>query len=66
MARGIHPLIAKEDKYLSGWRALLLSPGRWLVLLNVVIDALPAFAMGVHKLPQGVIAALDKLRGAFL
>lgn len=60
------PLIAKVDKYLSGWRALLLSSGGRLVLLNAVLDALPVFAMGALLLPPGVIAALDKLRCAFL
>ena len=60
------PLIAKVDKYLSGWRALLLSPGGRLVLLNAVLDALPAYAMGAMVLPPGLIAALDRLRRAFL
>jgi hypothetical protein len=60
------PLIAKVDKYLSGWRALLLSPGGRIVLLNVVLDALPTFAMGALELPPGVTTALDRLRRAFL
>jgi hypothetical protein len=42
------PLIAKIDKYLSGWCAILLSSGGRLVLLNAVLDALPANAMGVQ------------------
>jgi hypothetical protein len=46
-----NPLIAKVDKYLSGWRALLLSIGGRLVLLNAVLDALPTFAMGALELP---------------
>jgi hypothetical protein len=46
-----NPLIAKVDKYLSGWRALLMSAGGKLVLLNVVLDALPTFAMGALELP---------------
>lgn len=60
------PLIAKVDRYLSGWRALLLSPGGRLVLINAVLDALPTFAMGALELPPGVLAALDRLRRAFL
>jgi hypothetical protein len=59
------PLISKADKYLSGWRALLLSGGR-LVLLNAVLDALPTFSMGAMELPLGVVVALDRLRRAFL
>jgi hypothetical protein len=45
------PLIAKVDKYLSGWCSLLLSAGGRLVLLNAVLDALPAYAMGALALP---------------
>lgn len=60
------PLIAKVDKYLSGWRALLLSAGGRLVLINAVLDALPAYAMGSLALPPGVLAAINKLRRAFL
>jgi hypothetical protein len=60
------PLIAKVDKYLSGWRSLLLSPGGRLVLLNSVLDALPAYAMGAIELPAGLLDALDKLRRSFL
>lgn len=60
------PLISKADKYLSGWSALLLSSGGRLVLLNAVLDALPTFAMGAMELPLGVVAALDRLRRAFL
>ncbi|KAK1616369.1 hypothetical protein QYE76_021886 [Lolium multiflorum] len=60
------PLIAKVDKYLSSWHALLLSAGGRLVLLNAVLDVLPTFAMGALQLPPGVLAALDLLRRAFL
>jgi hypothetical protein len=46
-----NPLIAKVDRYLSGWHALLLSSGGRLVLPNAVLDALPTFAMGALELP---------------
>jgi hypothetical protein len=45
------PLIAKIDRYLSGWCAILLSVGGRIVLLNAVLDALPIFAMGAVDLP---------------
>ena len=32
------PMLAKVDKYLSGWRARLLSPAERLVLLSAVLD----------------------------
>jgi hypothetical protein len=60
------PLIAKADKCLSGWRALLLSPAGRLVLVNAVLDSLPTHAMAAMLLPPAVIKALDALRRAFL
>jgi hypothetical protein len=60
------PLIAKVDKYLSGWHSLLLSPGGRFILLNSVLDALHAYAMGAMELPAGLLDALDKLRRSFL
>jgi hypothetical protein len=38
-------VIAKIDKYLSGWMAILLSSRGRLVLLNSVLDAIPIFAL---------------------
>jgi hypothetical protein len=60
------PLIAKVDKYLSGWRALLLSFGGRLVLLNAVLGTLPAFPMAAIDLPMRVLPVLDRTRRAFL
>jgi hypothetical protein len=60
------PLIDKIDRYLSGWRSLLLSPGGRIVLLNAVLDALPAYAMGAIELPPPLVQATDALRRAFL
>jgi hypothetical protein len=66
--RMIHfqPLIAKVDKYLSGWCSLLLSAGGRIVLLNAVLDVLPAYAMGALELPPTLLRAIDALRRAFL
>jgi hypothetical protein len=60
------PLIAKADRYLSDWRALLLSPAGCLVLVNAVLDSLPTHAMAAMQLPLAIIKALDALRCAFL
>jgi hypothetical protein len=66
--RMIHfqPLIAKVDKYLSGWCSLLLSAGGRIVLLNAVLDALPAYAMGALELSPALLRAINALRRAFL
>jgi hypothetical protein len=59
-------LIAKVDKYLSGWCALLLSSAGRVVLLNAVLDAIPTFAMGALELPPALLRAIEALRRAFL
>jgi hypothetical protein len=66
--RMIHfaPLIAKIDKYLAGWCALLLSSGARIILLNAVLDALPTYAMGVVELLPGLLRAINALWRAFL
>lgn len=61
-----HFIIDKVDRYLAGWRALLLSPAGRMVLINAVLDAIPFYAMGALKLPPMVVRALDSLRHAFL
>lgn len=48
------PLIAKVDRYLAGWKAMLLSSAAWVVLINAMLDGLPTYAMGALALPPGV------------
>lgn len=60
------PLIAKCDKYLSGWHGKLLSTGGRLVLTNAVLSSLPVYWMSSLLLPKGVIDAIDRRRRAFL
>lgn len=48
------PLIAKANKYLAGWQALLLSPVGLIVLINVVLNSLPTYLMAALLLPKGV------------
>lgn len=60
------PLIAAFDKYLSGWRARLLSAGGRLVLTNAVLGSLAAYYMCSLKLPTTVLEMLDSRRRAFL
>ncbi|CAN6353500.1 unnamed protein product [Urochloa humidicola] len=56
------PLIAKVDRYLAGWKALLLNHASRLVLINSVLDGLPAHLMSALFLPAGTIDALDRRR----
>jgi len=60
------PIIARADRYLSGWWSSLLNHSGRLVLVNSVLDSLPVYAMGALQLPQGVVDALDARRRAFL
>jgi hypothetical protein len=60
------PLIARVDKYLSGWAALLFSAGGRIILLNAVLDALPTFAMGAIQLPTPLLQAIEGLWRVFL
>ena len=60
------PLIAKVDKQLAGWKATLLNHAGRLVLLNAVLDGMPAHLMSALLLPAGTVDALDKRRRAFL
>lgn len=45
------PLINSFDKYLSGWRALLLSSGGRLVLCNAVLNNLATYYMFLYATP---------------
>lgn len=60
------PLIAKVDRYLASWQALLLSAAGRVVLINSVLAGIPTYAMGAMLLPPGVIATIDARRRSFL
>ncbi|CAN6348274.1 unnamed protein product, partial [Urochloa humidicola] len=60
------PLIAKSDKYLSGWQASLLNHMGRTVLVNTVMDSHLVHAMSVMLLQQGTLDAVDKRRRSFL
>ena len=59
-------LIDSFDRYLSGWKAKLLSTGGRLVLVNAVLGGLAIHFMSSHLLPKTVIEKLDARRRAFL
>lgn len=60
------PLCASFDRYLSGWRARLLSPGGRIVLSNAVLSNLPVYWMSSLLFPRTVLIALDRRRLPFL
>ncbi|CAL5096550.1 unnamed protein product [Urochloa decumbens] len=60
------PLIAKTDRYLSGWQATLLNPMGRAVLVDTVLDSQLVYAMSVMLLLQGTLDAVDRRRRAFL
>lgn len=60
-----HPIIAKVDKRLAGWKAQVLSMAGWVILIRAVIRALPSYIMAVMMLPTGTILEIDKRCHAF-
>lgn len=60
------PLIARVDRYLASWKALLLSTTGRVVLINAVLGGLPTYAMGVVLPSPGVVKAIDARRRVFL
>ena len=60
-----HPIIAKEDKKLAGWRGKLLSIDGRAVLVRASLRSLLTHAMSTLLLPSGTIKAFDKRYRAF-
>ncbi|CAO2039804.1 unnamed protein product [Urochloa humidicola] len=60
------PLIQSFDRYLSGWKARLLSTGGRLILINAVLGGLTTYYMSSLLLPKTVCEILDARRRAFL
>ncbi|KAL5556997.1 hypothetical protein UlMin_039233 [Ulmus minor] len=50
---------------LSGWKSKLLSAGGKEILIKSVIQAIPAYAMNLFKLPSSLIRELHRLCGQF-
>jgi hypothetical protein len=59
------PIIDNVDKYLSGWRASLLSKGGRLILPSSVLDSLPTYFMSSFLLPKSIIKLINAKRRAF-
>jgi len=59
-------LIAKVDRWLSGWQGALLNHTGRLILVNSVLDGLATFIMQALPLPVGVIEQIDSKHQAFL
>ncbi|WVZ49070.1 hypothetical protein U9M48_000451, partial [Paspalum notatum var. saurae] len=60
------PLIAKIDKRLAGWGAMLLSPAGRVVLINSVLNGLPLYLMTALQLPAGILEQIEAKHRSFL
>ena len=58
-------LIDRVYKLLSGWKEKNMSFGGKEVLIKAVIQAIPAFAMSVFKLPKQIIKEITKAISQF-
>jgi hypothetical protein len=63
-ASALEFLSVKISKRIPGWRTSLLPIGGRLTLTNVVLSALPSFAMSVLPIPRGTLAKMGKPRRA--
>ena len=59
------PIIERCRKFLSGWRAKILSKGDRLILLSAVLDSILVYFMSVFLIPKSVLKTLDSIRRAF-
>lgn len=53
------PIIERCRKFLTGWRAKILSKGDRLILLSAVLDSLLVYFMSVFPIPKSVLKTLD-------
>lgn len=60
------PLIDKVERKLGGWKGKLLSRAGRLKLVRSVLSAIPIYYMTCFRLPQWVIARIDRVRRGFL
>lgn len=60
------PLIDSFDRFLTGWKAKLLSFAGRLILVNAVLGGLTIYFMSSHLLPKTVLERLDARRRALL
>ncbi|CAL4980148.1 unnamed protein product [Urochloa decumbens] len=60
------PLVDTFDRYLSGWKAKLLSSGGRMVLVITVLGGLAVYYMSAQLLPKSVLDKLEARRRAFL
>ena len=59
------PIIERCRKFLTGWRAKILSKGDRLILLSAVLDSLLVYFMSVFTIPKSVLKTLDSIRRDF-
>jgi hypothetical protein len=53
-------------KRLNGWKGKLLSTGRRLVLVNLILMSLTMFMLSFFEVPREVLARLDQIRSRFI
>ena len=54
-------IIERCRKFLTGWRAKIISKGDRLILLSAVLDSLLVYFMSVFTIPKSVLKTLDSI-----
>ena len=58
--------MTKVAKRLDGWKRAFLSRGGRLTLIRSILSSLPIYYLSLFKMPQGVVADIEKLMRNFL
>ncbi|KAL9440886.1 hypothetical protein AB3S75_019544 [Citrus x aurantiifolia] len=59
-------IVDNVDKKLSGWNAMHLSLAGRITLAQLVIQAIPIFAMQTTRIPHGILDKIDRISRRFI
>lgn len=54
-------ILAKLERKLEGWKEKLISKAGNEILIKIVIQALPQYAMSIFKIPTSICRTIDFL-----
>lgn len=60
------PLARKIKTKLNAWRCSIISKAGRLVLIKAILNAIPTYWMGIHKVPVGITKEIELQERKFL